>query len=61
MPKVETAADAAKVATAILKLVSIGETTPMEGAVFMNLLDGYRRAIETTEFEVRLAALETLR
>ena len=61
MPKVETAADAAGVATAILKSVSIGETTPMEGAVVMNLLDGYRRSIETTEFEERLAALETVR
>jgi hypothetical protein len=25
----------------------------------MGLLEGYRRAIETTEFEERLAALET--
>jgi hypothetical protein len=56
---VETAADASVVATAILRSVSAGELTPMEGATVMGLLDGYRRAIETTEFEERLAALET--
>jgi hypothetical protein len=59
MPKVETAADASVVATAILRSVSAGELTPMEGATVMGLLEGYRRAIETTEFEERLAALET--
>ena len=59
MPTVETAADASSVATAILRAVSAGEITPMEGATVMGLLEGYRRAIETTEFEERLAALET--
>jgi hypothetical protein len=59
LPKVETAADVAVAARSIVAAVATGEITPMEGATVMGLLDGYRRAIETTEFEERLAALET--
>jgi len=41
--------------------LTIGDLTPTEGAHVMNLIETYRRTLETTELEARLAALEGAR
>lgn len=38
--------------------MSEGHLTPTEGAQVMALVDSYRRTLEVTELEARLAALE---
>lgn len=58
LPKMETARDAARAAGAVLEAVAAGELTPTEGAHLMALVETYRRTLETTELEARLAALE---
>jgi hypothetical protein len=58
LPRMETARDAARAAGAVLEAVAAGELTPTEGAHLMGLVEAYRRALETTELEARVAALE---
>lgn len=58
LPPMTTAADAAKAAAAVLGAVAEGELTPTEGAHVMALIEVYRRTLETTELECRVAALE---
>jgi hypothetical protein len=58
LPRMETAADAARAAGAVLEAVATGEMTPTEGAHVMSLIETYRRTLELTEIETRLAALE---
>ncbi|SEK80874.1 hypothetical protein SAMN05443999_102309 [Roseovarius azorensis] len=58
LPKMQSAADAAKAAGAVLVAVADGDLTPQEGAHIMALVETYRRTLETTELEARLAALE---
>ena len=58
LPPMQSAADAAKAAGAVLDAVALGDLTPTEGAHVMNLIEGYRRTLETTELEARVAALE---
>lgn len=58
LPSMECAQDAAEAAQAILKAVSEGELTPLEAASVMALVEGYRRTLETTEYDARLTALE---
>ena len=58
LPRMTTARDAAEAAGAVLEAVSIGQLTPTEGAQVMGLVDCFRRTLEVTEFEARLAALE---
>jgi len=58
LPPMATAADAAKAAAAVLGAVAEGELTPAEGAHVMALIETYRRTLETTELEARVAALE---
>jgi hypothetical protein len=53
-----TARDAAQAAGAVLQAVSEGDLTPVEAVQVMGLVDSYRRTLEVTEFEARLAALE---
>jgi len=60
LPRLETARDAAKAAGAVLEAVSDGELTPTEGAHIMALVESYRRTLETTELEARVAALEVV-
>jgi len=55
----QSAADAAKAAGAVLDAVAGGDLTPQEGAHIMALVETYRRTLETTELEARVAALET--
>ena len=61
LPPMTTAADAAKGAAAVLTAVATGDLTPTEGAHVMGLIETYRRTLETTELEARLAALEGAR
>lgn len=58
LPRMETARDAAKAAGAVLEAVALGDLTPQEGAHIMALVETYRRTLETTELEARVAALE---
>lgn len=58
LPRMETARDAAKAAGAVLDAVALGDLTPTEGAHIMGLVDTYRRTLEATEIEARVAALE---
>lgn len=58
LPRMETARDAAKAAGAVLEAVASGDLTPTEGAHIMALVETYRRTLETTEIDARVAALE---
>jgi len=61
LPEIETTNDAANAARAILKAVAEGEVTPVEAATVMGVVEQFRRTLETTEFERRIAALEVLK
>lgn len=58
MPKMKTAHDAAEAAAAVLEAVAEGDLTPTQGAQVMALIDVFRRTLEVTELEARVAALE---
>ena len=58
MPRMTSARDAAEAAGAVLDAVSLGDLTPIEGAQVMGLVDSYRRTLEVTVLEARVAALE---
>ena len=58
LPRMKTARDAATAAGAVLEAVALGDLTPTEGAHIMGLVETYRRTLETSELEERLAALE---
>ena len=58
LPAMKTAHDAAQAAGAVLAAVADGDLTPTEGAVIMGLVDAFRRTLEVTELEARVAALE---
>ncbi len=58
LPAMTNASEAAGAAQAVLRAVSEGGITPLEGAVVMGLVEGYRKTLETTELEQLLAALE---
>ncbi len=58
LPPMQSAADAAQAAGAVVDAVAAGELTPTEGAHVMGLVETYRRTLETTELEARVVALE---
>ncbi len=58
LPRMATAHDAAQAAGAVLEAVAEGELTPTEAVQVMGLVDSYRRTLETSELEARVAALE---
>jgi hypothetical protein len=58
LPRMSSAHDAAQAAGAVLEAVSVGDLTPTEGAQVMGLVDSFRRTLEVTELEKRVAALE---
>ncbi|MFT4619298.1 MAG: hypothetical protein ACI90Y_000611 [Polaromonas sp.] len=58
LPPMQSAADAAKAAGAVLGAVAGGDLTPIEGAHIMTLVETYRRTLETSELEQRVVALE---
>ena len=55
LPKMASAHDAAVAAASVLQAVSEGDLTPGEGAQVMGLVDSYRRTLEVTELEARVA------
>lgn len=59
LPPMQSAADAARAAGAVLDAVAGGDMTPTEGAHIMALVEGFRKTLETSEIEARVAALET--
>jgi hypothetical protein len=61
IPNMTCVRDAAEAAGAVLQAVSSGELTPVEGAQVMALVDSFRRTLEVTELEARVAALEGVR
>lgn len=58
MPEVSSAEDASEAARAVLAAVANGDITPSEGSAAMALVEGFRRTLELTELERRIAALE---
>jgi hypothetical protein len=58
VPAMQSAVDAAMAAGAVLQATAAGDLTPTEGAALMGLVDAFRKALETSELETRLAALE---
>ena len=58
LPPMKNASDAAASAREILIAVSMGELTPLEGAAVMNLVEGFKRILELSEYEGRIKALE---
>ena len=58
LAEMRTAADTTQAAAGVLKAVARGELTPSEGTHVMALIETYRRTLETTELEARVAALE---
>lgn len=58
LPAITSAREAAVAASAVLVAVADGEITPVEGAAVMALIEQYRRALEASDFEARISALE---
>ena len=58
LPEMTNASEAVTAASAILSAVADGDITPLEGATVMGLIEKYRRVLETSEFDARIAALE---
>lgn len=58
LPAMEGAESAASAMGAILASVSKGDLTPSEAGALAGLVEGYRKALETSELEARLRALE---
>jgi len=61
LPKVVGVADLPKATAAILEAVTAGRITPSEGQALAGLLEGHRRAVEISEIEARITALEARR
>ncbi len=58
LPRLESSADISKALAVLTQAVAEGELTPREANAIGTLLEGHRRAIETTELEARIAVLE---
>jgi hypothetical protein len=58
LPPMESAASASAAMGAILAGVASGDLTPGEGSAIAGLVEGYRKALETTELEARMQAIE---
>jgi len=58
LPPMETAADAMQVMGAILMALASGEVTPSEAQAVAGIVETFRRTIETSEMEARIAELE---
>ena len=58
LPKIESAADAAKAMAAILAAVASGAVTPSEAEQVAKIVAAFVSTLEASEFEARLRALE---
>ena len=61
LPPVKTAADIAGAVGELARAMAAGELTTDEASAAASVIEMHRRAIETTEIEVRLQRLEELR
>lgn len=61
LPSIETAADIVKAVGSVATAVAGGEITPEEGNAVAAILEVKRKAIETTDLETRIKALEQRR
>jgi Family of unknown function (DUF5681) len=58
LPKIESAADTVKASSAVIAACAAGELSPHEAKAIMELISTHVRAIESAEFEARIAELE---
>ena len=58
LPKLESAGDAVKAATAIVEAVACGDLTPSEANDLSRVVEGFTRTLEAVDFEARLTRLE---
>ena len=58
LPAIEKASDALKATATIIAGVARGELTPLEAAALTGLVDCFTRALEASDFDTRLKALE---
>ena len=58
LPTVSSVGDLKAVYAVVVRDVATGELTPDQGRAFSDLLESYRRTIETSEIEQRMVALE---
>jgi hypothetical protein len=58
LPPIKTSGDIVQACAAVASGVAEGALTPMEAASLSQLLTGVAKAIEVSEFEMRLVALE---
>ena len=61
LPRLETAGDAVKASAALVEAVASGDLTPSEAAELSKLVEGFTRAIETTDLLDRIKRLESER
>jgi hypothetical protein len=61
MPAIETAEDLPRATRAIMDAVSVGDITPSEAAELGKLVDAHVRALEVSDVNKRLAALEEMK
>lgn len=61
LPAIETAADIPATMSSILASVAAGALTPSEATALTGLVEAHRRALETSELEQRIAALEQIK
>jgi hypothetical protein len=58
LPELRSAADLVDAAAAVIQHAAAGEISTSEAREFMALIEGQRKALETSEIVVRLEALE---
>jgi hypothetical protein len=56
--KIETAADAVRASSLVLKACAAGILSPSEASEIVGVISSHTRLLETTEIEARLTALE---
>lgn len=61
LPPIETVDDLPRATRAIMDAVSVGDITPSEAAELGKIVDAHVRAIEVSDFNKRLAALEEMK
>lgn len=59
MPKIGSTADASQAMSAVLNAVADGTISPSEGQAVASLVEVHLRALEASEFDARLSALES--
>jgi Family of unknown function (DUF5681) len=60
LSEMKTAKDAAEAMSSVLGAVAIGDVTPIEANRIAGIIEIYRKALETSELEGRLQALEKI-